>query len=237
MENRINLICIPHAGGNSSCFYKWQKYLEDNINLIPIELRGRGRRLGEPLYQTMDEAIVDIFEQIRPIIKNERYILFGHSMGSCIVYSVAQMIISQQYNEPKHIVLSSVVPPKCEARCKTIHDADISVLRREVLKLGGTPREVFDNTDLASIFIPIIRADYKILETFQATELPILECDLSVFYGSREDEVILKKISLWNSYTKKQCRYYKFDGDHFYLFNESIRQVVETINLICSSLV
>ena len=41
---KINLFCLPYAGSSASVFFKWKKYLDEDIMLYPIELAGRGKR-------------------------------------------------------------------------------------------------------------------------------------------------------------------------------------------------
>ncbi len=236
MENIVSLICIPHAGGSASCYMKWKHYLNNNIEFIPVELRGRGKRITEPLYQSMEEAIDDVFHRIERFIRAGDYILFGHSMGGVIAYGVAQKIIQRRERSPAHIILSSAIPPECYHKRNLIHDAELPVFKRAVMSLGGTPEEVFDNADIASIFVPIMRSDYRMLELYKPSDMDkLLPCDMSVFWGYDDNSILQDNIKLWEEKTEKTCRFYSFEGRHFYLFDESLQKVVENINCICDN--
>ena len=65
MKN-IKLFCIPHAGGSAAVYSRWKKYLDSSIELIPVELSGRGIRMGEKLYDSLKEAI-ELAEYLRDI--------------------------------------------------------------------------------------------------------------------------------------------------------------------------
>jgi len=56
--NKINLFCFPYAGGSVSVFNRWRLYLPPSIELKPVELAGRGRRMREPLLKN-DFQLVD----------------------------------------------------------------------------------------------------------------------------------------------------------------------------------
>ena len=82
------LFCLPYAGGSEVAYYKWKKYLHPSIELIPIELKGRGKRFNEIFYESLEEAVDDIFENIKDKIINNDYAIYGHSMGSLLSYEL-----------------------------------------------------------------------------------------------------------------------------------------------------
>ncbi|MEI5926548.1 thioesterase II family protein [Bacillus sp. TD10] len=65
MVSKIKLFCFHHAGGSSSAYYNWKDYLNKGIEIIPIELAGRGKRLKEPVYTSMGALLV--YEMIQKI--------------------------------------------------------------------------------------------------------------------------------------------------------------------------
>ncbi len=57
---KIKLFCIPYAGGSARTFLGWKRWLDPSIELIAVELTGRGDRAGLPLYNEVSEAVADI---------------------------------------------------------------------------------------------------------------------------------------------------------------------------------
>jgi hypothetical protein len=82
---KTKLFCVPFAGGSAANFVSWKKYLYSSIELKPVELSGRGKRLNEPLYKNVTEAVEDIFQRIRLELNDNRYAFFGHSLGAILV--------------------------------------------------------------------------------------------------------------------------------------------------------
>ncbi|MGB9120037.1 MAG: thioesterase domain-containing protein, partial [Candidatus Angelobacter sp.] len=48
LRARLRLFCFPYAGGSEAIFRTWQQNLPETIEVLPIQLPGRGARLKEP---------------------------------------------------------------------------------------------------------------------------------------------------------------------------------------------
>ncbi|MEG0308501.1 MAG: hypothetical protein RR636_11185 [Clostridium sp.] len=44
------LFSLPYAGRSETIYYKWKKYLHPLIEVVPIELKGSGKRFGGFFY-------------------------------------------------------------------------------------------------------------------------------------------------------------------------------------------
>ena len=56
----LDLYCLPCAGASASMYLRWRRRLPAWIEVLPLELPGRGMRLGEPLvedFQTLVEQL------------------------------------------------------------------------------------------------------------------------------------------------------------------------------------
>lgn len=232
-----NLFCIPHAGGSAYVFSEWKKYIDTSIQLHPVELAGRGRFIKEPLYKTFNEAVDDVFAKIKDKLHDSPYVLFGHSMGSTLVYELVYRIMANEAPLPEHVILSGRLPPEYNDLYEKMHDASLDVFQEEIIRLGGTSREIFDNRELCELFLPVLRADYKILEQYQLpsgrTRLPV---SISVFFGAEDNPDHHDKTEDWSNHTEIGCQFYRFSGGHFFI-RDRARDVVKTINsiMLCGS--
>ena len=75
------LFCIPHAGGNTAFYARFNELFPAWITIRPLELPGKGRRCRERLLTNMESMGRDLLEQIHPAAHTGPYALFGHSMG------------------------------------------------------------------------------------------------------------------------------------------------------------
>lgn len=220
---KIQLFCLPYAGGAALIFKKFEHFLPDHIELVAVELPGRGRRSGEPLYQHVEEAVTDIYEFIAPRIMNGKpYGIFGHSLGAMLGYEVAQKIIANKLPTPVHLFFSGRgVPHLRSAREKVYHLMDDEEFQRQILHLGGTPREFFEYPELLDYMLPVLRSDFKLSETAPLkTDIRPFECEISVFVGKEEDEIEAENVQGWMLHTTKVCTISYFNGGHFFINDE-----------------
>lgn len=56
----IILYCIAYAGGTANSYYQWRKWLDPRIELKPLELPGRGKRMAEERIVPFNDALEDL---------------------------------------------------------------------------------------------------------------------------------------------------------------------------------
>lgn len=229
---KIKLICIPYAGGSMQIYKSWNRYLNNSIELNSVELAGRGRRFSEPRYENMEAAVNDVYKKVRPLIQDSEYSVFGHSMGSIIVYELLNRLRDDGLHNPEHAFFSGRYPPFTKKNKPNLHDAPLEVFIEEIKKLGGTSKELLENVDFVNFFIPILRADYKIIESYSSLQKNTkFEFDISVLSGKQDEDMEDKDLEMWQTCTSGKCSIYKFDGGHFFI-NEKIEDIVKIINSV-----
>lgn len=229
MENMLKLLCFAYAGGSSFSIYRyWSKWLSP-IQIIPIELPGRGSRMDERLLYSLEELEENLFQDIvrNHIQKNDRIALFGHSMGSLLAYRIGMRIGADSSYSLVHTFLSGFDPLHLP-REKVYHRMPDSEFMHGIYEMGGTPMEAMQNEDIRNIFLPILRADLQVVETYLASYRNVadrkLACDMSVLYGFH-DNTMSDGIHSWNQYTHGRTEFKGFEGDHFFIVNDNQREV------------
>ncbi|WP_350301786.1 thioesterase II family protein [Peribacillus frigoritolerans] len=105
---------------------------------------------------------------------------------------------------------------------------------REGFNLGGTPEQLINNKELLDLYLPSIRADYKLVETYKFQErLSLLNIPFYVFYGDKDD-IKMDELQEWKIHTSQTCRWYEFIGGHFFIYSQENR-VVTLIDDILSN--
>jgi medium-chain acyl-[acyl-carrier-protein] hydrolase len=226
----IKLFCLPYAGGSAAIFNKWNAYLHDSIELRPIELAGRGRRIHHPLYENLAEAVDDVFNLIKKELDGSQYALFGHSMGSIITYQLAQKIKENELYRPSHIFFSGRGAPHIrEKEDKQYHLMSDAEFKKELLELGGTPAELFQHPELLQLLLPLLKRDFKISETqLHNGKIVPLDSDITVFVG-KDEYLSYEQCNGWKQHTSRHCRILYFEGGHFFL-NHETKALVTLIN-------
>lgn len=224
----MKLLCLPYAGGSAQIYKsKFERYLDDTIQIIPIELPGRGIRFGENLKWTFKDLLQDLLLQIYNVIYNDtEYALFGYSMGSLMIYELYYEIIERKWKKPKMLFFCAANPP--EIKYKSKKKDKLSIVR-EMKRLGGTADQVLENKELLDIFVPIMRADFQVLESYhykiakEKIDVPII-----VQYGYYDKEV-KTNIKMWENYTISECTFFAYDEGHFFI-NKYYKEMAYVIN-------
>lgn len=223
------LFCIPYAGGSEAAYYQWKKYLNEEIELHSIKLKGRGRRIVEKFYKNMDEAVNDIFDNIKDLIMTEDYAIYGHSMGSMLAYELYYKIEKEKLNKPKHMFFSGQAAPGARSKGDNISDLPDDLFIDRIVKLGGTPQEVLECKELLNIITPILRSDFKMIEEFDYKKKDEkISCDITIFNGLQDNYSELQ-IEKWRETTNGNCEIYNFEGGHFFI-NEKTQDILRIIN-------
>lgn len=226
---KIKVLCIPYAGGSASVYNKWKNKLCEWADLVPLEMPGRGKRFQEKLLVSMQDAVNDMFEQVKDIIKNgQKYILFGHSMGTYIAYELC--IKLQQIDLlPTYAIFSGNCPPN-QHKSQNLYLLSDKDFIREIMALGNTPDGFFDIPELKEIFLPILRADYEIIEKYIPLLPRKLSCNICIM-GGNKDEFSIKEMKEWGTYLAENYQFEVrfFEGGHFYLF-ENMEKPINYIN-------
>ena len=215
MTSGFNLLCLPCAGASASMYIRWNRLLPDWINVIPLELPGRGARL--------DQTPVDDFaSQIDGLLSDYQahftspFAIFGHSMGALLAYGMTQAMVAKQMPLPARLLLSACSAPHKFDPTRFPDPQDRQALIADLKRLGGTPDALFDSPELLAMTLDILAADYQLLRGFSANTAEQLPIPINVLAG-REDELDLSTIAAWQECSSKETSLTQFDGDHFYI--------------------
>lgn len=230
--SQIDLYCLPYAGGSANAIYrKWAQQLDEVINIIPLELAGHGRRMSEPFHHSIEAIVDDILNTIREqLMTNRPYALYAHSMGTVIAYELVTAIKSAGLPQPCTLFLSGRQPVHHKYPDRNIHLLPDDDFLEEIKRIGGTPDQLFESEALISIFLPILRQDYRLIEKYRFKE-PVITFDSDIIFLCSDRDLLVSKPGIfeWERYTTKFFKVYDFEGGHFFL-NESWQEIVMLIN-------
>lgn len=226
---KIKLFCLPYAGGAANIYDQWSTKLSRNIELYPINLAGRGNRFKDKPYANLEEAVEDIYDMMKHDISDGEYAIFGHSMGALLAYELAQKIQNLGEKRPMHVFFSGRKPVHIPKTERFYRDMNEQEFEQAVLDLGVTPPEIFKNIELKEIFIPLLRSDFTIAETFvNRPKIVPLQCDISALIG-KEEAITMEEAEQWKLHTTEKCSVHYIKGGHFFLLSD-LQSVLDIIN-------
>ncbi|MFY0631881.1 MAG: thioesterase [Flavobacteriaceae bacterium] len=229
---RPKLFCLHFGGGNQFSLLKLKKSISPSVNVVFLEVPGRGKRLREPLLTNLDSMALDIYKQVKSHLKNdEDYILFGHSLGGMLIFLVSRLLRDNYDKMPIHLIPSGVKAPKFNNDGKIIfHQLTESNFKKELFNLGGIPKEVMADKELLDFFLPILKADFTAIETYKYVESEPMDIPITALSGL-EENISVEDLKKWNNETTKEVEIMQFKGDHFFVLNE-LDTIGNLINMI-----
>ncbi|CBS89337.1 Pyochelin biosynthetic thioesterase (plasmid) [Azospirillum lipoferum 4B] len=221
----LQLACFPHAGGGASFFRRWADILPAEVELVAVQYPGREDRIDDALIPEIGELARTAADALRNGVRR-RIALFGHSMGATLAFETARLL-ERSGIAVSHLFLSGQTPPH-RHRATHFHLQSDEDLLDEVRRLAATPMEIFDIAEIRQLLLPVIRSDYRAIETYRADDTGRLLCPITVMLADADTEVSLDEAGGWARHSHGRTTIRTFTGSHFYLV-ERWRDVVAAI--------
>jgi medium-chain acyl-[acyl-carrier-protein] hydrolase len=214
---QLRLFCFPHAGGGASLFRLWNEGLPPTVEVCGAQLPGRESRWKEPLTERL-EPLLDAFVPAVQAWLDTPFALYGHSMGALVAFEVARELRRRGLPGPKHLLVSGRRAPDLPDPTPPIRWLDDEAfVDAMVQQYDGIPDAIRRDREMLQIFLPILRADISVIETYRWREEAPLECPISVFAGLDDRSVDFRQLEAWRRFTTGEFRLEFLPGGHFFL--------------------
>jgi surfactin synthase thioesterase subunit len=220
-DSRLRLFCLPHAGSGTAAYNSWRRVLPSFVELCPIQLPGRESRLAEASFTQSEELIHHLSEALTGWL-DKPYVIFGHSMGALLSFELANSLRDRGLPQPLHLFLSGRIAAHLPLRGRPIHQLPLEEFLAELeRRYDGMPQEILADPDMMELFLPILRADLTLLESYTYRERPPFTFPISVFAGAQDHSVSPESLAAWSQHTTGAFQLQHLPGGHFYLAAES----------------
>jgi|AGTN01.1.fsa_nt_gi Predicted thioesterase involved in non-ribosomal peptide biosynthesis len=214
---KLTLFGFPFAGGGADCFRDWMDAFGDAVQLCPVEYPGRSRRFAEPALDSMEDLAEAVLAAFAPYLDSP-FAFFGHSMGGLLSYELARRLHSRGGPMPEALVVSGWQAAHIPVKTPLKHlfsDREFAHCLRE---LEGTPEEVLDCPELLELMLPVIRNDFRLVETWTHPGAGPLSSPILALGGDRDPEVLLHELEAWRRHSESGVTVETYAGGHFFLF-------------------
>ncbi|MER5435397.1 alpha/beta fold hydrolase [Streptomyces sp. NPDC002588] len=230
LDAQVRMVCFPHAGGSASFYRPWHQGLPPLVELHAVQYPGRGERRMAPLVDDVRTMAGHIVDDLAPLL-DRPLALFGHSMGAFIAYEAARLL-EKRGAPPAHLFVSGQIAPSApdDAGSGTVQtlghpdvgiaDADDEEVVRHLERLGGTENELLADPELREIFLPYIRNDFRMLQSYRPTVGPPLTTAVTALTGADDPMATPALAAQWRDLTSSHFTLEVFPGGHFFLLSE-----------------
>lgn len=220
------LFCLPFAGGGAAAFRAWSAGLPASIELLPVHLPGRERRIADDPDFTIAEVADAIAERAdRP------YGIYGHSMGGRLAFEVIRHLRREGKALPVLLAVGGTRAPDLppEGALTGVSRLPDDEMFAALTDAGGTPAELLEHRELMTLFAPMIRSDFRRLDDYVYVDEPPLPVPIMAFHGTADDLVDVAAVTAWQRHTTAGFEVREVPGGHFFLREDHRARLLEPL--------
>lgn len=223
-HSAFQVICFPHAGGSASYYRPLSAALTPTVELVTVQYPGRQDRHRDPLPADLPSLAAAVAAELGPPDGRPRA-FFGHSMGAVVAFETARLLGASA--APVTLFASGRRAPSCH-RDEAKHLLSDAELAREVVALGGTEAGVLRDPELRELVLPVVRADYRLVETYRYDGGAPLGVPIVTLTGDGDPQVTEEEADAWRRHTTAEWTLRTFSGGHFFV-GERPEDIAKTI--------
>ena len=181
----------------------------------------------------MDELVLRMCDEIDPFLDTP-FSFFGHSMGALVSFEVTRELARRRCMLPEWLLISGAVPPH-RRPVESLHTLPTSEFIEAVARrYNGLTREVLANQDLLDLLVPILRADFGLIERYRYRPANALPVKIAAFGGRQDRSVSPAELQHWSDLTAQPARFQVllFEGEHFFLNYQRLQLLTEIGRLL-----
>jgi surfactin synthase thioesterase subunit len=211
------LFCFPYAGSGASAYAGWGNHggsLGRLAEIVTVQLPGREERSAEPPIHRMDELVARLADVFAGRC-GAGAAFFGHSLGALLAYGLACELRRRGEPTPGLLILSGCGAPRpVEDPIHPLPDDQFLVQLERRYPAGGA---TLGEDDPRRAFLPVLRADVELLESWPPGVEAPLPCPIRVLGGADDPLVSRADLLGWAAATSGDFSLRLFAGGHLFV--------------------
>lgn len=213
---RLRLICFPYAGGNAAAYRSWVTAFPADIEVLGVQLPGRGSRFKEPLATQLAPLLDALALEITRLGDDAPFVFFGHSMGALLAFELTRELRLRGARLPSHLFVAGFRAPGLPERNASLHHLSDAEFLTAIRRYGGMPASVLEQPELMEMVLPIVRADFALVEAWREVEGAPLDLPITAFCGDNDASTTVAEMDAWRAQTLGKFTLHTLPGDHFF---------------------
>ncbi|MEU2611456.1 alpha/beta fold hydrolase [Micromonospora sp. NPDC007271] len=228
----MRLVCLPPAGGGAGQFRTWSRLAPPTVEVVAVELPGRGLRRAEPVSTDMAPVTGALADAVAPLLDRPLCIV-GHSMGALIGWDLAHELRDRALPAPVALVTAACRAPTLffgrTRRPEPTEDELVTALRAQ----GGVPAGVLESDRYRAMFLATLRGDVALIERYEPPARPPLTCNVYAYVGTDDDQTGPADVGPWQAETTGRVRIRVFPGGHHFLAEHAGAVLSAVLDDVC----
>ncbi|MCG7563251.1 MULTISPECIES: alpha/beta fold hydrolase [Pseudoalteromonas] len=222
----LRLYAFPFAGGDVSAFYHWRNRLPEHIELVCVQLPGRGKRATEQIADSFDAYLAPLSQLIEQ--QNMPFAFVGYSMGALLAYAVIGHLAENGMALPQHFFALACCPPTRHTfRWQEMSDGELmNILRR------SDPKWMADVSEQElQGHLSVLRPDLHQCQHFvQHGAHPEINIPITTIAGTEDQLAMPHDMAMWHRLTRQSCINHRLKGGHFFMFHTSSHALLHILS-------
>ncbi|MEV4867293.1 thioesterase II family protein [Streptomyces ossamyceticus] len=222
----MRLYCFPHAGAGTSAFARWPEQFGPKVEAVPVLLPGRDARRRETRVTGRRALFADLLRHHKPV-PSIPYVLYGHSLGGMIAYSVARALEQAGRPAPALVVVGACPPP--DARVRLVQAADLPdcQLMETLREAGAVPPDTPRGGVWQRSALKVIRDDLRLAQSLREAADGPLSVPLLAVSGDLDPLAGREVMAGWRDWTTGPFVERTLPGDHFFLRGPALPRLLD----------
>lgn len=211
----LRVYCLPHAGGSAQMFADWATHAPAWLEPVPLELPGRGRRFHEDPIGRLEPLVADLMGTVLSGTVG-RFALFGHSYGALLAFELCRRLEHYHGLVAEHLFVAALRGPGFPRAGMRVSGLPDEAFREHLRALGGTPPEVLDHEALMEMLLPVLRADFAVVDDYAFRGGQPVGCPVTAIGGLEDVRVSRQALEAWGRCCCDRFQVRMLPGGHFF---------------------
>jgi medium-chain acyl-[acyl-carrier-protein] hydrolase len=138
-------------------------------------------------------------------------------MGAIIAFELTRALRRRYGREPQALFVAARSAPQPPDNDPPSYNLPPDEFIEDLTRPDGTPKEVLEHAELMEPLIPLLRADFQLVQTYEYLADTPLRCPIVVYGGLEDREITHEMLLSWNEGTSSGFTLHMLPGDHFFI--------------------
>lgn len=215
-------------------FRSWVDQLPEWVELRAVRLPGRPGRHREPLFTDVDLAVEALLAGLGTELAG-RYAFIGHSMGAMLAYRMTLALRQRNAVLPLLLAVASWPPSGASPEVMPEPTDSDAAFAADLRRLGGVPDELLANPAMTKLFLPVLRADFRLCRSYVYRPAAPLGMPVIALGGDTDTVTPPETLASWRHEASDFRGLHLFPGGHFFIADHVPQLTDLIVQAACSA--